>query len=140
MRFPTALLPLCLAMFVPSSGSAQSIGAYTPPVQWSERPVRFDLIHQRIALSVDWSHLSIQGQVQTTVVATTVTDTVRKLSICGSSGAPGWRTATRLDTALAAAANIPSLILRDRETMAPRTRPGYSMALFTWPTTYVTPL
>ena len=70
----------------------------------------------------------------------TVTDTLRKSSICGSSDAPGWRTATRLDTALAAAANIPSLILRARETMAPRQRPGYSMALFTWPMTYVTPL
>ena len=70
----------------------------------------------------------------------TVTDTLRKSSICGSSDAPGWRTVTRLDTALAAAANIPSLIRLARETMAPRPRPGYSMALFTWAMTYVTPL
>src|ERR1039458_250466 len=72
----------------------------------------------------------------------TVTDTLRKSSICGSSDAPGWRTATKLDTALAAAANIPSLILLARETIAPKPKPkpGYSMALFAWATTYVTPL
>ena len=70
----------------------------------------------------------------------TVADTLRKSSICGSSEAPGWRTVTRLDTALAAAANMPSLILLARDTIAPRPRPGYSMALFTWAMTYVTPL
>ena len=35
--------------------------------------------------------------------AATVIDTLRRSSICGSSDAPGWRTATRLETALAAA-------------------------------------
>src|ERR1035437_5529893 len=58
----------------------------------------------------------------------TVNDTLRKSSICGRSDAPGWRTVTRLDTALAAAPNIPSLILLARETIAPRARPGYSFA------------
>src|SRR5437763_17024161 len=70
----------------------------------------------------------------------TVADTLRRSSTWGSSEAPGWRTVTRLDTALAAAANMPSLILAARDTIAPRLRPGYSMALFAWPTTYVTPL
>src|ERR1035438_4640891 len=69
----------------------------------------------------------------------TVTDTLRRSSICGSSDAPGWRTVTRLDTALAAAANMPALILLARETIAPSARPGDSMALFAWPMTYVTP-
>ena len=71
-----ALLPSCLALaaglgLTPVIASGQSIGAYTPPHTWPERPRRFDLIHQRIAISVDWSHLAIAGQVQTTVVATT---------------------------------------------------------------------
>ena len=71
-----ALLPSCLALaaglgLAPITASAQSIGAYNPPVTWPERPRRFDLIHQRIAIAVDWSHLAINGQVQTTVVATT---------------------------------------------------------------------
>jgi aminopeptidase N len=77
-----ALLPPCLGVvaclgLTPVAASGQSIGAYNPPVTWPERPRRFDLIHQRIAISVDWSHLAISGQVQTTVVATTATDTVR---------------------------------------------------------------
>ena len=67
-----------------------------------------------------------------TTATATVADTLRKSSTCGSSDAPGWRTVTRLDTAFAAAANMPSLIRRARDTMAPRPRPGYSMALFTW--------
>jgi len=73
----TTLLTIGLAGLTPSRGSAQSIGAYNPPVTWPERPRRFDLIHQRIAISVDWSHLAVNGQVQTTVVATVPTDTVR---------------------------------------------------------------
>jgi aminopeptidase N len=79
---PPGPRPLGLALMAafsvwPSIASAQSIGAYNPPRTWPERPPRFDLIHQRIAISVDWSHLAIAGQVQTTVVATTATDTVR---------------------------------------------------------------
>jgi len=73
----TTLLTIGLAGFMPSGVNAQSIGAYNPPVTWPERPRRFDLINQRIAISVDWSHLAINGQVQTTVVATVPTDTVR---------------------------------------------------------------
>jgi len=78
---PSAPLPLCLALVAlasaPVAASAQSIGAYNPPKSWPERPRRFDLVHQKIAISVDWSHLAIAGQLQTTVVATTATDTVR---------------------------------------------------------------
>jgi len=79
---PPAPLPLSLVLIavcsaLPAVAPAQSIGAYNPPRSWSERPPRFDLIHQRIAISVDWSHLAIAGQLQTTVVATTATDTVR---------------------------------------------------------------
>ena len=72
---------------------AQSIGAYNPPKTWPERPRRFDLVHQRIAIAVDWSHLAIAGQVQTTVVATTATDTVRldadHLTIISATDAEG---------------------------------------------------
>ena len=59
---------------------------------------------------------------------------------CGSSDAPGSRTATRLDKAFAAAANIPWLINRARDTIVPRPNPGYSMALLVWPITCVMPL
>jgi aminopeptidase N len=84
-RFPncfSAGLALCLALSAgisaaPVAASAQIVGAYTPPRTWPERPRRFDLIHQRIAISVDWSRLAVRGEVQTTVVATTATDTVR---------------------------------------------------------------
>jgi aminopeptidase N len=96
MRSPLRCLPALLIPFLfltPAVATAQSIGAYNPPVQWPERPLRFDLIHQRIALSVDWSHLAIRGQAQTTVVATTVTDTVRldadHLTITGANDARG---------------------------------------------------
>ena len=98
MRLSTAPLPRCLVLALslavsPVTVVAQSIGAYTPPVQWPERPPRFDLVNQRIALSIDWSHLAIQGQVQTTILATTVTDTVRldadHLTITGANDAQG---------------------------------------------------
>ncbi len=92
------LLSLHHVLFVflfltPAAMAAQSIGAYTPPVEWPERPRRFDLLHQRIALSVDWSRLAIAGQVQTTVVTTAATDTVRldadHLTITGANDARG---------------------------------------------------
>jgi aminopeptidase N len=99
--FP-ALLPLCLAILAPSRATAQSIGAYTPPVTWPERPRRFDLIHQRIAIAVDWSHLAIAGQVRTTVVATTATDTVRldadHLTITSATDAKGKKLKYSADT------------------------------------------
>ncbi len=78
---------------IPAMAAAQSIGAYTPPVEWPERPPRFDLLHQRVALSVDWSHLAIAGQVQTSVIATRITDTVRldadHLTITGANDRMG---------------------------------------------------
>lgn len=63
-----------------------------------------------------------------------VTGTLHERSICGSSDPPGWRTITRLNTAVGAA-SIPSPILPHRDT-----RPGYGMALFTSSKAYVTPL
>ena len=89
--FCLALLAgLCAA---PVLASAQSIGAYNPPVQWPERPRRFDLLHQRISIGVDWSRLAIHGAVQTTVVATTATDTIRldadHLTITGATDLKG---------------------------------------------------
>ena len=100
---PCSPLPLaaCLGL-TPVTASGQSIGAYNPPVTWPERPRRFDLIHQRIAIGVDWSHLSIHGQVQTTVVATTVTDTVRldadHLTITSATDARGRKLKFTADT------------------------------------------
>ena len=70
----------------------------------------------------------------------TVTVTLRKSSICGSRDAPGSRTATRLDNAFAAAASMPTLTRRARDTIVPRPRPGYNMAFFAWPMTWVIPL
>ena len=61
----------------------------------------------------------------------TINDTLRRSSMCGSKDEPGWRTVTRLDTALAAAASIPLLMRLAHDTIAPRASPGYSMALFT---------
>ncbi len=95
--FPAGLLlSLALAAGIsaaPVAASGQTIGAYNPPRTWPERPRRFDLIHQRIAISVDWTHLAIQGEVQTTVVATTTTDTVRldadHLMIIGATDSKG---------------------------------------------------
>jgi len=90
---------LCLS---PERVLAQSIGAYTPPVQWPERPPRFDLIHQRIALEVDWSHLSIRGTVTTVVVLTIATDTVRldadHLTISGATDAAGRKLRYQADS------------------------------------------
>ena len=101
LRLP-ALLLLPRLPSPPSGAAAQSIGAYTPPVQWPERPPRFDLVHQRIALSVDWSRLAIRGQVQTTVLATTATDTVRldadHLTITGATDAKGRKLRFTADT------------------------------------------
>jgi len=97
-----ALLPLLLAALAPTGASAQTIGAYNPPVTWPERPRRFDLIHQRIAIGVDWSHLAIRGEVRTTVVATTVTDTVRldadHLTITSATDANGRKLKFTADT------------------------------------------
>jgi len=80
-RFPGLRSLLILALLglpaFPLPAMAQGIGAYTPPVEWPERPPRFDLLHQRIALAVDWSRLAIEGQVTTRVRLTTATDTVR---------------------------------------------------------------
>ncbi|MEO8031344.1 MAG: M1 family aminopeptidase [Gemmatimonadota bacterium] len=78
-RRPAAALELlvALAILAPLSASAQTIGAYTPPKVWPERPRRFDLIHQRIAIGIDWSHRQVNGQVLTTIVATAPADTVR---------------------------------------------------------------
>lgn len=73
---PLVLLTL-ICLGAPALASAQSIGAYTPPRSWPERPPRFDLIHQRIAIGIDWAHRQVNGEVQTTIVATTATDTVR---------------------------------------------------------------
>jgi aminopeptidase N len=73
--------------------SAQTIGAYTPPRNWPERPPRFDLIHQRIAIGIDWAHRQVNGEVQTTIVATTAADTVRldaaNITILAATGTNG---------------------------------------------------
>ena len=107
-RFPCwssptlSLLALIAGMSAAPVASAQSIGAYNPPRAWPERPLRFDLIHQRIAIAVDWSHLAIQGDVQTTVVATTATDTVRldadHLTITGATDLRGRKLRFQSDT------------------------------------------
>ena len=87
---------------MPALASAQSIGAYTPPIQWSERPPRFDLVHQRIAIGVDWSHLAVHGTVTTTVKLITVTDTVRldadHLTMTGATDAAGRKLRYQADS------------------------------------------
>lgn len=76
-RAPALAVLAGLALLAPSRASAQTIGAYTAPKVWPERPRRFDLIHQRIAISIDWSHRQVNGEVRTTIVATAPADTVR---------------------------------------------------------------
>jgi len=76
-RGSAVLLPLLASVAVSAPVAAQTIGAYTAPKVWPERPRRFDLIHQRIAISIDWSHRQVNGDVQTTIVATAPADTVR---------------------------------------------------------------
>lgn len=99
-----ATILACVAVapqFAPNA-SAQTIGAYTPPVTLQERPRRFDLIHQRMAIGVDWSHLAVHGDVQTTVVLTTATDTVRldadHLTFSGATDAKGRKLKFIADT------------------------------------------
>ncbi len=96
------LVVLAALTLLPHASVAQSIGAYTPPVSLQERPRRFDLIHQRIAIEVDWSHLAIHGDVQTTIIATTATDTVRldadHLTITGATDAKGRKLRFLADT------------------------------------------
>src|SRR6266852_3024249 len=86
-------------------------------------------------MSDNWMPAKPSAIAVSATATATVADTLRRSSTCGSSDAPGWRTVTRLDTALAAALNIPLLIWRARATMAPRQRPGYKRALFMCPTT-----
>jgi aminopeptidase N len=101
---PTVTLVALIAGMsaAPVTASAQTIGAYTPPRSWPERPARFDLIHQRIAISLDWAHLAIRGEVQTTVVATTATDTVRldadHLTVTGATDSRGRKLRFQADT------------------------------------------
>jgi len=93
---------IAFLVLMPALASAQSIGSYTPPVQWSERPPRFDLVHQRIAIAVDWSHLAVSGTVTTTVKLTTATDTVRldadHLTMTGATNAAGRKLRYQADS------------------------------------------
>ena len=51
----------------------------------------------------------------------------------------GLRVANLRETHPVSAASMPLLTRRARDTMAPRPRPGYTLALFAWPMTYVMP-
>ena len=91
-RVPLLFLTL-ICLGAPALASAQSIGAYTPPRTWPERPRRFDLIHQKIAIAIDWSHRQVTGDVETTVIVTTAGDTVRldaaNITILAATSATG---------------------------------------------------
>ncbi len=102
----TAALVALVVSSAPRFAAAQRptgiVGQYVPPRSWAAPPHGFDLLHQRIAVSFDVPHRSVQGTVTSRVAITAPTDTVRfnaeNLQIDAATDAAGRRLRFTADT------------------------------------------